>query len=42
MVDDLAAYRASAMQVADIVKDKRVSNVLGGHIEKNRAGNLLE
>jgi hydroxyacylglutathione hydrolase len=41
LVDDLAAYRASARRVADFVKDRPVSHVLGGHIEKNSAGELL-
>jgi glyoxylase-like metal-dependent hydrolase (beta-lactamase superfamily II) len=41
LVDDLGAYRASARRIADFVKDRPVSQVLGGHIEKNRAGELL-
>jgi glyoxylase-like metal-dependent hydrolase (beta-lactamase superfamily II) len=41
LVDDLAAYQASARSVAAFLKDKPVSYVLGGHIEKNRAGKLF-
>jgi hydroxyacylglutathione hydrolase len=41
LVDDLAAYQASARRVADFVKDRPVSYVLGGHIEKNTSGELL-
>jgi hydroxyacylglutathione hydrolase len=41
LIDDFAAYQASARRVADFVKDRPVSYVLGGHIEKNRAGELL-
>ena len=42
LVDDLRAYRASAARVAAFVQDKPVSYVLGGHIEKDRAGKLLD
>lgn len=42
LVDDLKAYRASAERVAAFVKDKPVSYVLGGHIEKDRTGKLLD
>ncbi len=42
LVDDLKAYRASAERVAAFVQDKPVSYVLGGHIEKDRAGALLD
>ena len=42
LVDDLTAYRASAERVAEFVRDKRVSHVLGGHVEKNKAGELLD
>jgi hydroxyacylglutathione hydrolase len=42
LVDDLGAYQASARRVADFVKDRPVSYVLGGHIEKNRAGELFD
>jgi hydroxyacylglutathione hydrolase len=40
-VDDAAAYRRSAQRMADFVKDRPVTYVRGGHIEKNRAGELL-
>jgi glyoxylase-like metal-dependent hydrolase (beta-lactamase superfamily II) len=42
LVDDLNAYRTSAARTAEFVKDKPVSYVLGGHIEKDRAGKLLD
>ena len=42
LVDDLKAYRASAARVAAFVQDKPVRYVLGGHIEKDRAGQLLD
>jgi hydroxyacylglutathione hydrolase len=41
LVDDFGAYAASAQRVADFLKDRPVSYVLGGHIEKNRAGDLF-
>lgn len=41
LVDDLHDYEASAQRVADFLKDRPVSFVLGGHIEKDRSGNLL-
>jgi hydroxyacylglutathione hydrolase len=41
LVDDLGAYEASARRVAEFFKDKPVSYVLGGHVEKTRAGDLL-
>jgi hydroxyacylglutathione hydrolase len=41
LVDDFTDYEASAQRVADFLKDKPVSFVLGGHIEKDRSGNLL-
>ena len=41
LVDDLAAYRASARRLADFLKDRPVSYVLGGHIEKTLSGKLL-
>jgi hydroxyacylglutathione hydrolase len=41
LVDELAAYQASARRVAAFLKDKPVSYVLGGHVEKNRAGELF-
>lgn len=42
LVDDLPEYQASARRVADFVRDRPVSWVLGGHIEKDRAGELLD
>ncbi len=42
LVDDSAAYEASARRVAAFVQDRPVSYVLGGHIEKNQAGELLD
>ena len=42
LVDDIDAYRASARRVADFVRDKPVSYVLGGHIEEDRAGRLYD
>ncbi len=41
LVDDLRAYEASAQRVAEFLKDKPVSYVLGGHVEKGRGGELL-
>jgi glyoxylase-like metal-dependent hydrolase (beta-lactamase superfamily II) len=41
LIDDWSAYEASAQRVAKFVKDRPVSFVLGGHIEKNRSGELL-
>ena len=41
LVDDLSAYQASARRVVEFLKDRPVSFVLGGHIEKNRLGELL-
>lgn len=41
LVDDIGSYRASARRIADFVKDRPVSIVLGGHIEKNQAGALF-
>ena len=38
LVDDTAAYIASAERVAVFVRDHPISNVLGGHIELNAAG----
>lgn len=40
LVDDLAAYRASARRVAAFAQIHPVSAVLGGHIEKDRGGGL--
>ena len=41
LVDDRSAYEASARRVAEFLKDRPVSYVLGGHVEKNRSGELL-
>ncbi|HKU17612.1 MAG TPA: MBL fold metallo-hydrolase [Steroidobacteraceae bacterium] len=41
MVDDLAAYRASAARLAAFVADRPVSHVLGAHIELDAQGELF-
>lgn len=41
LVDDEGAYEASAKRVADFLRDRPVSGVLGGHIEKDRGGTLF-
>jgi hydroxyacylglutathione hydrolase len=41
LVDELPAYEASAQRVAAFLQEKPVSYVLGGHVEKNRAGELF-
>jgi glyoxylase-like metal-dependent hydrolase (beta-lactamase superfamily II) len=41
LVDDTGAYIASAKRVAAFVKDRPVSYVLGGHVEKNAQGELF-
>jgi hydroxyacylglutathione hydrolase len=41
LVDDIDAYRASALRVANFVKTHPVTYVLGGHIEMNRAEGLF-
>ena len=41
LVDDWSAYQASARRVVEFLKDRPVSFVLGGHVEKNRLGELL-
>jgi glyoxylase-like metal-dependent hydrolase (beta-lactamase superfamily II) len=41
LIDDTPAELATAQRVADFVRDRPVSFVLGGHIEKNAAGELL-
>lgn len=38
LVDDAAAYRESAMRVADFLEDHPVAHVLGGHIELDADG----
>lgn len=42
LVDDLAAYKASARRVAAFVQDQPVSYVLGGHVEKDIHGQLFD
>lgn len=42
LVDDYKAYVASAARVAAFVKDRPVSYVLGGHIEKDKGGALFD
>jgi glyoxylase-like metal-dependent hydrolase (beta-lactamase superfamily II) len=41
LVDDFDAYEASAQHAAKFLEDRPVSYVLGGHIEKNGAGELF-
>jgi hydroxyacylglutathione hydrolase len=41
LVDELTAYEASIQRVAEFLQEKPVSYVLGGHVEKNRAGELF-
>lgn len=41
LVNELPAYEASAQRVAEFLQEKPVSYVLGGHVEKNRAGELF-
>jgi hydroxyacylglutathione hydrolase len=41
LVDNLDDYEASARRVADFLKDRPVSHVLGGHIEKSSTGELF-
>jgi glyoxylase-like metal-dependent hydrolase (beta-lactamase superfamily II) len=41
LVDNFKDYEASAQRVANFLKDRPVSAVLGGHIEKDRNGKLL-
>ncbi|WP_190285834.1 MBL fold metallo-hydrolase [Montanilutibacter psychrotolerans] len=40
MVDDLAAYRASARRLVDFVRTRPVAHILGGHIELDVDGQL--
>ena len=42
LVDELAAYKASAQRVAAFVRDRPVSHVLGGHVEKDAHGQLFD
>lgn len=41
LIDDIGAYQASAQSVADFVKDRPVSHVLGAHIELDADNELL-
>jgi hydroxyacylglutathione hydrolase len=41
LVDDFDAYEASAQRVAKFLENRPLSYVLGGHIEKNGAGELF-
>jgi hydroxyacylglutathione hydrolase len=41
LVDNLGDYEASARRVADFLRDRPVSHVLGGHIEKSSTGELF-
>jgi glyoxylase-like metal-dependent hydrolase (beta-lactamase superfamily II) len=41
LVDDRKAYTASAERLAEFVRDRPVSFVLGGHIEMDATGNLF-
>ena len=41
LIDDTSADVASAERLAAFVKDRPISFVLGGHIEKNSAGDLF-
>lgn len=41
LIDDTPAELTTAQRVADFVRNRPVSFVLGGHIEKNAAGELL-
>ena len=38
LIDDAAAYRGSALRVADFLKTRPLTHILGGHIELNAAG----
>jgi hydroxyacylglutathione hydrolase len=41
LVDEWSAYQASAQRAAEFFDQRPVSFVLGGHVEKNRSGELL-
>jgi len=41
LVNDFGAYLATAQRIAELLKDRPVSLVLGGHVEKDREGKLL-
>ena len=38
LIEDIAAYRESALRVVDFLKTRPVTYILGGHIELNAAG----
>ena len=42
LVSDIDAYRASARRVAEFLRDRPVSYVFAGHIEKDRDGKLFD
>jgi len=42
LIDDPAAYVASALRVADFVRNKPVAGVLGGHVEMNAVGEIYD
>jgi hydroxyacylglutathione hydrolase len=42
LIDNASADLASAQRIAAFVKDRRISFVLGGHIEKNDHGELFD
>lgn len=42
LIDDPAAYVASARRVADFVRNKPVAGVLGGHVEMNAVGEVYD
>ncbi len=42
LIDDPAAYVASARRVADFVRNKPVAGVFGGHIEMNAVGEIYD
>ena len=41
LIDDTSAEQASVKRIADFVRDRPVSFVLGGHIEKDASGSLF-
>ena len=38
LIEDATAYRESALRVADFLKTRPLTHVLGGHVELNKAG----
>lgn len=40
LIDDITAYRESAMRVVDFLKNRPVTHILGGHIELDTDGHL--